>query len=151
MKTTHNMKNIFLFLCILLIGCNDTDSVIPDYEFLVGTWIEYKPMEVTYIDTNKKYDLKDSIHTDTISFTPSYELIDIRKQNGNWASTHISYIYSLDNYFTTTGDDFYNITIDGINIISEIHDSDSNIRFLHYYKKISKEWRLDYLFIDIKQ
>ena len=152
------MKKIILFLimCIFFVGCSKTDEpVVFNYNFLIGTWTEYKPQDIRYIDTNKPYAWNSTLRVDTIAFTPSYQELQYYKYNGKWCVSSDSIeIYPLGKIFTEVDNydyDYGKISQDGKNIIIEFDETDYNRKFYHYFKKISKEWKLEYMLNDINK
>jgi len=148
------MKKIILFLivCLFLFSCSKTDDpVVFNYNFLIGTWTEYKSMQVYYIDTNKPYKWDSGIYIDTIAFSPLYQEFSYYKYKGNWyTNSEILNISPLGNNFTEV--EYHSvITQDDKNIIIEYQETDYNRKFYHYFKKISKEWKLEYMLNDISK
>jgi hypothetical protein len=150
------MKKIILFLvlCLFLVGCSEVEEpVVFNYNFLIGTWTEYKPQDIRYIDTNQPYPWDSPLRIDTIAFTPSYEKLEYYKYNGKWiVGPDIVIIYPVGDIFTEGNNYYYDynkIIQDGKNIIIESKETDYNRKFIRYFKKISKEWKLEYMLNDI--
>ena len=151
-------KIIFILLCsVLLFSCGKSEEPIAfNYDSLIGTWVEYKQMDGVYVDTNKPYTFEKSDTRDTIAFTPSYQQLKYLKYNGVWfVDQYVTDIYPLGDKFTVnyykSNYDTSEISQDGKNIIITSVETDYNRKFFKYFKKISKEWKLEYMLNDIEK